>query len=297
MERAATQARAARSARRAAVLGSPIAHSLSPALHRAAYAELGLDWSYDALECPQDRLPGLLDELDESWAGLSLTMPLKRTVLDYLDEVAELASAVGGANTVVFTGGKRRGDNTDVGGFVDTLAERGAGRPGSAVVLGAGATACSALAGLRELGLREADVVVREPARTGELRAAAERLGVTAHVRTFADLPALLPADLVVSTLPAGAADGVADVIASGGNRRASTASTSSTVLDVCYDPWPTPLATAVRAAGLQAVGGFDLLLFQAARQVRLMTGLRDAPVDAMRAAGERALEQRAAGF
>lgn len=296
MGREATDVRAPRAGKRAAVLGSPIAHSLSPVLHRAAYAELGLDWRYDAVECPEDRLRGLLDELDESWAGLSLTMPLKRTVLPYLHEISELASTVGAANTVVFTCAGRLGENTDVGGFLDALGAGGVPPPHSAVVLGAGATACSVLAGLRELGAGEADVVVRDPGRTRELCAAAERLGVSVHVRTFVDLPGLVPADLVVSTLPSGAAAGVADLVASAGNPRPSAASPPMTVLDVCYEPWPTRLAAAAGAAGHRTVGGFDLLLFQAVRQVRLMTGFRDVPVDAMRAAGERALEQRATG-
>lgn len=294
--RAPADVSAERVVKRAAVLGAPIAHSLSPVLHRAAYAELGLEWTYDAVECSPERLPGLLDELDESWVGLSLTMPLKRTVLPLLDDVSPLAAAVGAANTVIFGGRRRQGDNTDVGGFLDTLAGHGMHRPRSAIVLGAGATASSALAGLSELGLGEASVVVRDPARTRDLRAAAERLGVGAHVRTFADLPELLPVDLLVSTLPSGAADGVADVFASGGRGRTPGTWSSMIVLDVCYDPWPTRLASAAEAAGQRVAGGFDLLLYQAVRQVRLMTGLRDIPVEAMRAAGGRALGDRAAG-
>src|SRR4051794_13120797 len=99
---------------RAAVLGSPIAHSLSPALHRAAYRELGLDWSYDAIECDEVGLPAFVDSLDETWAGLSLTMPLKRAVLPLLDEMSEIATSTGVANTVLRRDGRKRGDNTDV---------------------------------------------------------------------------------------------------------------------------------------------------------------------------------------
>ncbi len=265
---------------RAAVLGSPIGHSLSPVLHRAAYAELGLDWSYEAIECREDELGGVLDG---PWSGLSLTMPLKRAVLPLLDEASELAHAVGGANTVVYEDGRRLGFNTDVYGVVTALAEVGVRAPGSAAVLGGGATACSALAALRDLGLPKATVVVREPSRAAEAVAAAGRLGVGPEVRTFAD--PFPEADLVISTLPAGAADPYARTIASA----------TGAFLDVVYAPWPTAAAEAVRSAGGTVVGGFAMLLFQAVRQVALMTGRKDVPVDAMRAAGLAEIERRAA--
>jgi shikimate dehydrogenase len=263
--------------RRAAVLGSPVAHSLSPVLHRAAYAELGLsDWTYEAIECAEAGLPALIEGLDRSWAGLSLTMPLKRTVLPLLDEVSGLAVAVGGANTVVLGGGRRRGFNTDVYGIVTALAEAGVQAPATALIMGGGATACSALAALRELGNAKVTLVVRESARAAEALAAADRLGVPVTVRTLAELDDLLPADLVISTLPAGAADPYAELIAASG----------AAVFDVVYAPWPTPLAAAVAAAGGSVVGGFAMLLHQAVRQVTLMTGRGDVPVAAMRAAG-----------
>jgi shikimate dehydrogenase len=256
---------------RAAVLGSPIAHSLSPVLHRAAYAAMGLDWTYEAVECGEEGLAALLAQ---PWAGLSLTMPLKRAVLPLLDEVSDLARAVGGANTVVFQEGRRRGFNTDVHGIVTALAEAGVPAPGSALVLGAGATASSALAALRELGLPKAVVVAREHGRAGEALTAASRLGVGVTVRTFAD--PLPDTDLVISTLPAGAADAYAGSIA-----RAAGA-----LLDVVYAPWPTPAAEAVRAFGGIAADGYTMLLHQAVRQVALMTGRDDVPVETMRAAG-----------
>ena len=265
---------------RAAVLGSPIAHSLSPALHRAAYSALGLDWTYDAVECRED---GLLEILRQPWAGLSLTMPLKRAVLPLLDETSELALAVGGANTVVFEDGRRLGFNTDVHGIVTALAEAGTGAPASAVVLGAGATACSALAALRDLGLSKAVVVARDPDRATETTAAAARLGFGLTVLTYADpFPAT---DLVISTLPAGAADAHAETIA-----RATGA-----FMDVVYDPWPTVAAGAVRSAGGRIAGGYTMLVHQAARQVALMTGRDDVPVEAMRAAGLAEIARRAA--
>ncbi|WP_214416813.1 shikimate dehydrogenase [Sphaerisporangium fuscum] len=272
--------------RRAAVLGSPIAHSLSPFLHRAAYEALGLHgWRYDAIECDEAGLPGLLAEMGPEWAGLSLTMPLKRAVLPLLDTVADLAVEVGGVNTVVFRDGARHGENTDVYGIVQALAEAGAGAPRSATVLGGGATAGSTLAALRELGLPAATLVVREPSRARETAEVAERLGMALAVRTFDKLEAVLDVDLVVSTLPSGAADPYAAALAA-----------VPAVFDVVYAPWPTPLARAVGEAGGTVVSGFAMLLHQAARQVELHTGLPGAPVEAMRAAGEAEIARRAAG-
>jgi shikimate dehydrogenase len=265
---------------RAAVLGSPIAHSLSPVLHRAAYAALGLDWHYDAVECREEDLAAVLAR---PWAGLSLTMPLKRAVLPLMDEVSDLARAVGGANTVVFDGGRRLGFNTDVHGIVTALAEAGVRAPGSAVILGTGATACSALAALRDLGLTKAVVVAREPGRAAGTVAAATRLGVGATVLTYAD--AIPEADLVISTLPAGAADAYAEAIAR----------SAGALLDVVYAPWPTRVAGAVRAAGGVTADGYAMLVHQAVRQVALMTGREDVPVEAMRAAGLAEIARRSA--
>jgi shikimate dehydrogenase len=274
--------------RRAAVLGAPVGHSLSPVLHRAAYAGLGLaDWTYEPIECDEAGLAPLLAGLDGSWAGLSLTMPLKRSVLPLLDEASEPVLAVGGANTVVFRDGRRLGYNTDVHGIVTALAEAGIPGPGrtfgSALIMGGGATACSALAALRELGMSEATVAVREAARAAEAVAAAGRLGMTVAVRTLGELERLPPADLVISTLPAGAADPYAALLAKAG----------AVVFDVVYAPWPTRLATAVAELGGTVVGGFPMLLHQAVRQVELMTGRADVPVEAMRAAGTAEIARR----
>ena len=271
---------------RAAVLGSPIAHSLSPALHRAAYAALGLDgWTYEAIECDEAGLPGLIASCDGSWAGLSLTMPLKRTVLSLLDRTEPLAADVGGANTVVFAGGQRHGYNTDVPGVVAALAEAGVGSPAGATILGAGATACAALAALRAVGLATAAVQVRDQARAGGLLAAARRLGMTVELRAFGS--EVRGGDLLVSTVPAGAADFYAE-------RSWVPRARPSAVLDVVYHPWPTPLARAASRWGAIAISGFDLLLHQAARQVELMTGLAPAPLAPMRAAGQSELTRRA---
>ncbi|HEX8004940.1 MAG TPA: shikimate dehydrogenase [Trebonia sp.] len=273
---------------KAAVLGSPVGHSLSPALHGAAYQALGLDdWSYQAIECDEARLPGLISSLGPEWAGLSLTMPLKRAVLPVLGHVEPLAVATGGANTVVFRPDGRYGYNTDVQGIVDALTEAGVPPPGSVTILGAGATACSALAALPELGASGADIVAREPSRAAGVLIAAERLHLPVRLRSFADLADIPVPDLLISTVPAGAADAYADRIGAAGRMPAA-------VLDVVYSPWPTPLAEAASAAGAMVASGFAMLLHQAAAQVELMTG-KPAPLEAMRAAGEAELARRSA--
>jgi shikimate dehydrogenase len=274
---------------KAAVLGSPIAHSLSPFLHRAAYDALGLDdWSYSLVECSSsDELAAFIAGLDADWAGLSLTMPLKRTVLPMLHHVDPVAAATGGANTVVFRADGRYGYNTDVQGIIDALAEAGAPMPGSVTIVGGGATACSALAAVRELGAGAATVVVRDPSRALDLLDAASRLDVRVTFRSFSQLADDAPGDLLISTVPAGVADSYAEQIRSVGVAPA-------TVMDVVYHPWPTPLALAAAAAGSNVAGGFAMLLHQAAAQVELMTG-KPAPLAAMRAAGEAELARRAA--
>jgi len=270
---------------KAAVLGAPIVHSLSPVLHRAAYRALGLTgWSYLAIECDTARLPAVLDGCGPGWAGLSLTMPLKRAVLPLLDHIDPLAREVGAANTVVFTGGRRHGHNTDVPGMIAALAGAGVtGLPGPAAVLilGGGATACSALAAVRGLGAAHATAAVRDPARARDLRAAAARLAVGLTLTGFGN-PDVTAPDVLISTVPAGAADFYAERIARG-------TLAPRYLLDVVYHPWPTPLAAAARQAGIPVAAGFALLLHQAAGQVELMTG-KPAPLAAMRSAGESAL-------
>jgi shikimate dehydrogenase len=264
---------------RAAVLGSPIGHSLSPALHLAAYDALGLaEWRYQAVDCDEHRLRPFLAALDEDWVGLSLTMPLKRLALELADEVSPLAATVGAANTLLHRDGCWSAANTDVGGIGDALREAGVERPQTAVVLGAGGTAQAALAALREFGVTEPLVLVRDLARADDLRAAAARLDVAPQIRAglnangLAD-PAVYRTDLLISTVPKGVADPLAV------HPRWQD---KGTVLDVVYEPWPTPLAISAAAFGWRVASGLDMLLHQAAQQVSLMTG-RTAPVAAMR--------------
>jgi shikimate dehydrogenase len=274
-------------ATRAAVLGSPIAHSLSPVLHAAAYRALGLtDWSYRAIECDESRLPGLLNTLGPDWAGLSLTMPLKRAVLPLLDQTEPLAEMVGAANTVILKDGQRLGFNTDVAGLAAAMRAAGVKPQGNVVVLGGGATACSALAAVRESGTADVTVAVRAQSRAEPLRIVAARLGVTVRLADLgAGSLASRPWDVLISTIPGTAEAGVAGLVTTG-------VVTASAVVDIGYEPWPTPLAAAAAEAGSVVISGYELLVHQAVGQVELMTG-RPAPVAAMRAAGLAELDRR----
>lgn len=272
-------------ARRAAVLGQPIAHSLSPVLHRAAYAALGLsDWSYDRFEIGEAALPGFLEGLGPEWAGLSLTMPLKRAVIPLLDEISATAASVEAVNTVVFTeDGRRVGDNTDVPGMVAALREHGIEQVESAAILGAGATASSALAAVSRICPGEIVAYVRSDARAAEMRQWGERLETEVRIADWADAERALHAPLVVATTPAGTTDALASAVPE----------RPATLFDVLYDPWPTALAARWSAYGGAVVSGLDLLVHQAALQVEQMTGRTPAPLGAMRKAGEHALAGR----
>lgn len=271
---------------RAAVLGSPIAHSLSPVLHLAAYRALGLtDWDYERHECTEPELAGFVAGLDPRWAGLSLTMPLKRVALELADEVSPLAAATGAANTLVFTDGRRYADNTDVAGIVETLRGAGFESGDRAVVLGAGGTAQAALAALRELDVMDVEVLVRSLGRTDELRATADRIGMSPTMSDALLDPArasaaIEGADVVISTLPGTAADPLRG------------AGPKTVLLDVIYAPWPTPFAAAAAAAGARVCSGLEVLLQQAVGQVQLMTG-QPGPVEPMRAALDAAVAAR----
>lgn len=262
--------------RRAAVLGSPIAHSRSPQLHLAAYRALGLDWSYERVECDAAALPGFVAGLGPEWAGLSVTMPGKEAALAVADARSERAVLVGSANTLVRTEDGWRADCTDVDGVSGALRGAGVGRVERAVVLGAGGTARPALLALRDLGATAVTVAARDAGRARNALDLAEQLGLTA-TRVGFDGPGLgaacAAADAVVSTVPAEAGAAVAAAVAA-----------APVLLDALYHPWPTPLAAAVEAAGHTVVSGLEMLLNQAYGQVEQFTG-QPAPRDAMRAA------------
>ncbi len=260
-----------------AVVGDPIAHSLSPVLHRAAYAELGLDWTYDAVRVPAGTLRGFVDGLDDSWRGLSLTMPLKRELVSLVDDVSPQARLAGAANTLVLDRGHRQAHNTDIPGAAAALRERYDGPLDAATVLGGGATATSVGLALADLGCRRIRVLARDVG-----RAAASVVAIAGHpsaplVSVAALESAPVEGDVVVSTVPAGAQDDALVARCAG----------LPVVFDVVYHPWPTPLAVA--AGDRVLVSGLDLLAHQAVLQVELFTGRR-VPVELVRSAGRAAL-------
>jgi shikimate dehydrogenase len=259
--------------KRAAVVGRPVSHSLSPLLHRAAYAALGLtDWTYDALDLGADELPVLLAGLGEEWRGFSVTMPCKQAAVDAADVVEPLPRLLHAANTLVRTDAGWRAENTDVGGIGMALQLGGVERVTRGVIIGAGGTAAAAAVALAELGAEQVDVVAREPARAAEVVRVLDVLGVRSTVQRLAG--ADLSAPVVVSTVPIDAQVALGELVWTAGQ----------TVLDVLYAPWPTPLAVRATTAGATVISGLEVLFWQATAQVELMTGL-PAPIAAMRAA------------
>lgn len=252
--------------RRLAVLGSPIAHSLSPRLHEAAYRALGLDWEYGSADVTGEKLEQFIRSRDESWRGLSLTMPLKRDVLPLLDRRHPLVIQTGSANTVLFDDatGERQlvGYNTDVYGIVRALEHAGRTSLGVVQVLGGGATAASAIAAVASLGARRVDVGVRSPEKAATLREIGAANGVVVQLHELSEAGRMPEAaDAIISTLPNGAEVDID-----------FTEETRSRALlfDVSYHPWPSPLAAAWQQAGGPVISGLEMLVHQALMQVRI---------------------------
>ena len=266
---------------RCAVLGSPISHSLSPALHRAAYAELGLTgWTYDRFEVTEGELADFVAGCEGNWRGLSLTMPLKSAALE-LGEVDPLARFAASANTLIFDGLRRRLYNTDIGGLVWAVQQVGAVRPLQVTIVGSGATARSSVLSSAQLGARKLTIMARTPRNAEQLEALGSALQLDVHVLPLDAAPPA--ADLLISTVTSGAVDPIA----------ATIAHSASIVFDVIYEPWPTALARAAQQAGASVINGLDLLVGQALGQIQLMTGRTVTP-DVLYAAGRTALAGRA---
>jgi shikimate dehydrogenase len=246
--------------RRLAVWGDPIAHSRSPQLHGAAYRALGLDWEYGRERVHEASFASRLAQLDEPWRGLSLTMPLKGVAFEAARTRDRAAEFTGAVNTLLLAEGGPHGYNTDVGGIVRFLTEQGVRDPARARIVGAGATATSALMALDTMGVREVEVAARRPEAAEHLMALGERVGVRV-TPTSIDVPTGA-VDLTIATLPGGAdiADATADRLAASGGP----------LLDVVYGHWPTVLATAWERAGARAWDGSGMLLHQAVLQVRV---------------------------
>lgn len=267
--------------RHAGVVGDPAAHSLSPAIHRAGYLAVGLDWDYDSYTVA----PGDLDTFvgdrieDPSWAGLSVTAPHKEAILAF-GEPDEPTRLLGAGNTLVF-GEAPRVHNTDVPGFVRAWRAHSLQAPASAAIVGNGATARSILLALAGLGTRDVILLVRDPARAAKARSLGGDLGLTVEVRLLGESVGAV--DLVANTVPVAATAPHAEALA------AST----RVVFDVVYDPWPTPLGQAAQLEGIASLNGLDLLAGQAVDQFFLLTG-RQVTFDACRSAAGRELSRRA---
>ena len=288
---------------RAAVCGKPIGHSLSPVIHAAGFAAAGLfDWSYASIECAEAEFPEVVARLDEQWAGLSVTMPLKAVALEVAAQASAMARVVGAANTLVRRpDGSWYADNTDVPGMVRVLRDAGVAISGPAgggptasphgdagptvTVLGGGGTARAALGAAAQLGTRaQIAVVTRRPAAVYELTPVAQALGLDLRRVDWAHAAQSLDADAVISTVPKGAADELAG---------AARWRRGTVFFDAVYDPWPTPLAASAAAAGNTVVSGLDLLLAQALGQFEQFTGVTPAPEAAMRSALQAAASLR----
>lgn len=275
---------------RAAVLGKPIAHSISPVLHRAAYEVRGMaDWSYDVRECDAASLRDLVAGLGPTWRGLSLTMPLKEEALLIADTASDVALRTGAVNTLIRAGRGWHGENTDVIGIRQALRDAGvvAGAVPRAVVVGSGATARSALAALADLGVPEVVFVVRKDVRASTLAQARDHGFRVVVLNEAEGAAAVLEAPLIVSTIPAGTADSLAGAMTELGVP-ADAPTTERVLLDVVYAGWPTALAATAAAYGARIVPGIEMLIHQGAAQFELMTG-SPAPLEVMQRAGRAA--------
>ena len=264
-------------ARVCAVIGHPAHHSLSPAMHRAAYAALGLGWDYQAHDVLPEELDGFVRGLDRRWRGLSVTMPHKEAIIAFgtPDGVVTL---VGAANTLVLSESPTV-HNTDVAGVVNAVRLRREAVD-TAVIIGNGATARSALVGVQMLGAHRVVVLARRPERAGAMVDLGRQVGVEVEVLPLDDTPPT--SDPLVSTIPAAGIDEHADRLAA----------TSDLLFDAVYDPWPTPLGVAAGRARKPILSGLHLLAGQAVDQVRLMTGL-GIDLQTLLAAGQAELARR----
>ncbi|AKE41321.1 shikimate 5-dehydrogenase [Corynebacterium kutscheri] len=268
----------------AAVLGSPIEHSLSPVLHNAGYQALGLPFSYTRIEATAQTLPNIVTQADQQFRGFSVTMPAKFAALAYANTVSNRAQLIGSANTLVRTDTGWYADNTDGEGLIGAINELAIPHlgVGSAVIIGSGGTARSAIWALAQTGFSNLWVINRTDRRQ-ELQSLCDQLGITLNYRTFRELKPKELADIVtyaqllISTVPSEVISQYLDVLA------------RTNLIDVIYDPWPTPLVEKARERGFSACGGYVMLAHQAMSQFEQFTQ-HPAPRKHMRAALEDAL-------
>lgn len=244
---------------RAAVLGSPISHSLSPLLHNTAYEVLELQGHYEAVEVKSGELPNFLHKLEDSWTGFSLTMPLKEEVLTLASFVDPLSTRIASANTLIRGKDGWHASTTDVVGFQRALAAHGSENFEKVCIIGSGATARAAAAALDKRG-RSIIVLHRNPQRERAMVSCVAQ-GILSFLPWSTQLPQV---DLTINTTPAG----VADVLANDPNLTAK-----GLYFEALYNPWPTALMRKWKTSGGVVVDGLDLLIHQAIVQVERMTG------------------------
>ena len=246
------------SRRRLAVWGDPIAHSRSPQLHAAAYDVLGQDWEYGRRQVTTDTFAAELASLDESWRGLSLTMPLKEVAYDAAGSLDQAATLTGAVNTLLLGDAHLQGFNTDVGGIVDAFTHARVSSLGSVRILGAGATASSALVAVTALGAHQVEVVARRPDAAASLVRIGDELGIAVGIRSFSEAPTSVNA--TIATLPSGT---VLDAPVA-----ARLRATGGVLFEAAYAPWPSALAADWSAGTV--ISGLEMLLYQAVRQIRI---------------------------
>ena len=244
---------------KAAVLGSPISHSLSPLLHNTAYAQIGLSASYEAIEVKAHSLAKFVDERDASWTGFSLTMPLKEEAISYAKHVDDLALRINSANTLYRKAGEWYATSTDVIGFRNALEMHKVEVKGHVVILGAGATARAAAAAC-DSSQTQITVINRSLARVQAMSDAVIESELS--FLNWDDLSVLADADLVISTAPAGVTDSIE-----------IPAKTSAPYFEALYKPWPTPASAMWASRGGKVIDGLDLLIHQALAQIAIFSG------------------------
>ena len=247
---------------KAAVLGSPISHSLSPLLHTVAYNELGMKSNYSPIEVKSGELATFLSTCDDSWTGFSLTMPLKEEVIPLAHKVSDLARTIKSANTLLRDNGNWHATSTDVPGFVNAIEANGKKISGEVLIIGAGATARAAAAATD--GLAESITVMMRPSsRERDMRDCVKTSRL--NFVSWGDSPSFLSADLIISATPAGASDSLLDYFPK---------KPKSVLFDVLYHPWPTMALVNWKANGGDIIDGLDLLIHQAIDQIQLFSGV-----------------------
>lgn len=249
------------------VLGSPIEHSKSPLIHAAAYSVLGLDWIYERNEVRKGGLRGFIEGLDDSWLGLSLTMPLKEEAAKFATWVDKAAEATGAVNTLVRSESGWNGYNTDVFGIVQAVHQANLGELNRVLIIGSGATATSAAVSIRQLAPNSLVLIQARNQKTRDkLAGFCKDLGLkTKKVGSLKR--AINKADLVIATLPGGALNEDAAKLSKWRGFKPTGA-----VLDVAYQPWPSSFAQLWLDQNRPIISGLEMLLWQAIAQIRIFT-------------------------